>query len=120
MTTTDTTPPNGISVWITRAGVALDVLSKFSLTTFLLVLFGLGIAAWFGWIESPLTGYPGVVLAHDRRMVEALNKRAELDDNFLRTLEEMSKEMKRSSAAYRVRICSEIAASDVRRRCLDQ
>ena len=114
--TTDAALTNGTLAWITRAGGALDVLNKFTLTTFLLVIFTLGLSVWFGWISSPL----GSALADHGAILRALDHRAAMDVQFMAGVDTMSREMSRSSAAYRIRICSEIPSADLRRRCLDQ
>ena len=106
---------NGVTTWLKRVVQIFDAINKVGLP---LVLVGLGIVTYYGWISSPLlTG--SNLEKHDQNMTRLLDNKDRLDAQVLETLVAMRTDMTRNSAAYRVRICSEIRDVTVRQRCLD-
>jgi len=108
---------NGINKWIGRAGTVLDLLSKISLTSLLFILLGLGIATYYGWLHSSLVTTEDLQ-EHNRITLQYFADRAKVDAEFIQLVRDMRTDMLRNSAAYRVRICSEIPERSVRDKCL--
>ena len=115
---TETPRTNGVTAWITRLGTALDLLSKISLTTLLLILLGLVVATYYGWINSQLSTKEDLN-RHDQMMAGYFSTRALADAKFIETLIAMRDDMARNSRAYRIRTCADIRDAALRGRCLD-
>lgn len=109
---------NGVKTWIERASLVLDLLSKLSLTTFLLILAGLGVAAYFGWIANPIGQLPQQLQTHEDRMSAVMHSRTETDKNMVVVLEGLKGELVRINRVQRIRTCSEIADRLLREMCL--
>jgi hypothetical protein len=116
---TDVVRPNGALSFVRRLAEAADVLNKLGTSTILLLLLGVFLMAYFGYIRSPLQDLALGIKGHDVTMREAEIKRLDVDWKVAQALTLIGMEMGRMNKVQQIRLCAEIKEPDLRRRCLE-
>ena len=106
---------NGVKTWIERVTAIADAINKIGLP---IILLGLGIGAYFGWIPNPMGQLPQQLQTHDDRVSAVIHSRTETDKNMVLVLEGLKGELVRINRVQRIRTCAEITDRSLREMCL--
>src|SRR3990172_4614859 len=114
----ETPGTNGVTVWIRRLAEISEVAGKISGGTLAIILLGLVISTYFGWIQSPFAQLPDALAEHDRRVTRVVEARARTDQSLLLVLQTLQGEVQKIHRVQQIRTCSEIANLSLREMCL--
>jgi len=109
---------NGFKVWIARVADVIEVTGKISGGSLAIILLGLVISTYFGWIQSPFAQLPDALAQHDRRVTGVIEARTQTERNLLLVLQALQGEVQKIHRVQQIRTCSEIANTSLREMCL--
>ena len=109
---------NGFKVWIARVADVIEVTGKISGGSLAIILLGLVISTYFGWIHSPFAALPETLKQHDDRVTRVIDTRTQTERNLLLVLQALQGEVQKIHRVQQIRTCSEIANTSLREMCL--
>src|SRR3972149_3436471 len=114
----DAPATNGFKVLIGRAADIIEITGKISGGSLAIILLGLVISTYFGWIQSPFAQLPDALAQHDRRVTGVIEARTQTERNLLLVLQALQGEVQKIHRVQQIRTCSEIANLSLREMCL--
>lgn len=115
---TDAAPTNGIRTGIARLAEIAEVAGKISGGSLSTILLGLVFAAYFGWIQSPLTELTQGLKDHDGRVTRIADRRVETDAKLVAVLQALQNDLSKMNRVQQIRTCAEIVNHSLREMCL--
>src|SRR3972149_9529263 len=102
----DAPATNGFKVLIGRAADIIEITGKISGGSLAIILLGLVISTYFGWIQSPFAQLPDALAEHDRRVTRVVEARARTDQSLLLVLQTLQGGVQKIHRVPQIRTCA--------------